>query len=202
VPFTSGGPRFQLQSQAPNLERLRIDISCGEPNWQLSALAQICTSFSPLLSAAESLYIYEYFHSNLDWSDVENTEWLEFLFPFTTVKNLYLSKESGLHIAPALQELTEGGMTAVLPVLQNIFLEGLSHRNLSREALGGSFLADSSPITLLPYLPGADTRSRHWWMMIDVCPLLSMFCPIMILTPINFLCCRRYCIPLHLLFGS
>ncbi len=71
--------------------------------------------------------------------------------------------------------------------------------------MGGSFLADSSPITLLPSLPGNDTRSSHWRTMIkttmiktmiDVYPLLSMFCPI------YFLCCRPYYVPLHLLFGS
>src|SRR5258708_24114715 len=74
---------------------------------------------------------------------------------------------------------------------------GSSNWNLSRKALGGSFLVDSSPITLLPSLPGTETWSSHWRTMIktmiDVCPLLSMFCPI------NFLCCRRYYVPLHLL---
>jgi hypothetical protein len=133
VVFNSDGAWFQLQSQASNLEIVQVNILCREPNWQVSALAQICISFSPLLSAPESLYIYEkedfyYFpssNSKLDWKDdIENTEWLEVLFPFTAVKNLYLSKEFGPRIAPALQELTEGQMAAVLPTLQNIFLEG------------------------------------------------------------------------------
>ena len=45
--------------------------------------------------------------------------WLELLQPFTAVKNLYEGS------APALQELAGGRTTEVLPVLKNIFLEGL-----------------------------------------------------------------------------
>ncbi len=136
VSFDSSNVQLQLQSQAPNLEGVQVDISCREPNWQLSALAQICTSFSPHLSTAETLYVYEYFHSKPDWSDVENTEWLEVLFPFTAVKNLYISKEFGPRIAPTLQELTEGGMTAMLPILQNIFLEGFQPSESVEEGIG------------------------------------------------------------------
>jgi hypothetical protein len=139
VVFNSGGACFQLQSQASDLEIVQIYILCREPNWQVSALAQICISFSPLLSAAESLYICEelYPSSKLDWIDgIENTEWWEFLFPFTAVKNLYLSNAFGLRIAPALQELTEGGMPAVLPTLQNLFLEGPQPSESVQEYIG------------------------------------------------------------------
>ena len=73
----------------------------------------------------------------LDWNDdIENTEWFEVLFPFTAVKNLYLSEEFGPRIAPALQELTEGGMRAVLPTLQNIFLEGFQPSESVEEGIG------------------------------------------------------------------
>src|SRR5258707_9925415 len=114
---------------------VQVGISCIEPNWQLSGLAQICTSFSPFLSAAESLHIRNV-RSKPDWSDIENTEWMEFLFPFIAVKNLYISKEFGPRIAPALQELTEGGMTVVLPTLQNVFLEGFQQLESVQEGIG------------------------------------------------------------------
>ena len=42
------------------------------------------------------------------WGILESTQWLELLFPFTYVKNLYLSKRFGLRIALALQKLIEG----------------------------------------------------------------------------------------------
>ena len=50
---------------------------------------------------------------------------LQLLHSFATVKNLYLSEQFARRIGPALQELTEGRTTEVLPALQKIFLEGL-----------------------------------------------------------------------------
>jgi hypothetical protein len=45
--------------------------------------------------------------------------------PFTAVKNFYVSKELLQCIAPALQDLVGGRTLEVLPMLQNILLEGL-----------------------------------------------------------------------------
>jgi len=154
VAFNSRNAWFQLQSQASNFERVKVNISCRDPGWQLSALAQICTSFSPFLSATESLHIYENLDSNskLDWKDgIENTEWLEFLFPFTTVKDLYLSKEFGPRIGLALQELTGGRMTEVLPILQNLFLEGFKPSESVEEGIRQFFSGrqlTNHPITI------------------------------------------------------
>jgi hypothetical protein len=51
------------------------------------------------------------------------------------VKNLYLSKELVLHIAPALQELVGGRTTEVFPNLQNIFLEKLQPSETVQEGV-------------------------------------------------------------------
>jgi hypothetical protein len=124
VVFDSRTASVQLRSQASIVEFCNVIISCREPGWQLSSLAQICTSSLPLLSTTENLFICERIHTQPDWKDgIENIEWLELLLPFTVVKNLYLSKQFAPRIAPALQELS-GGRTEVLPTLQNIFLEG------------------------------------------------------------------------------
>ena len=73
----------------------------------------------------ENLYIYEDPNSPPDWKDdIEKVEWLDLLLAFTAVKNLYLSKQFAPRIAPALQELTEGRITEVLPTLRNLFLDG------------------------------------------------------------------------------
>jgi hypothetical protein len=116
----------RLQSHAFYSKEVKVTILCRAPDWQLSSLAQICTSSLPLFSTAENLYIYDPLDSQLDWKDgIENTAgWLELLFPFTAVKNLYLSKQCAPRIAPALQEITGGRRTEVLPTLQNLFLEG------------------------------------------------------------------------------
>ena len=114
-----------LRSQAPSFEEFKAVILSKVPNWQLSSLAQICTSSLPFLSTTENFYVSENLQSQLDWKNgIENAEWLELLLPFTAVKNLYLSKQFAPRIAPALQELIGGRATEVLPTLQNLFLEG------------------------------------------------------------------------------
>ena len=123
--FDSQTASVKLQSQASNEEYFEVTISCREPVWQLSSLAQICTTSLPLLSTMENLFISEGYDPPLDWGDgIENIGWLELLPPFTSVKNLYLSKQFAPRIAPALQEITGGGTAEVLTALQNLYLEG------------------------------------------------------------------------------
>ena len=120
------------------LENLRIGISCRKPDWQLSSIEQVCSNSSlHPLSMAEDLYI-DCRYWQLVWKDdaIDNTLWLQLLLPFTTVKNLYLSKQFAPGIAAALQELTGGGMTEVLPSLQNILVEGLEPSGPLRENVG------------------------------------------------------------------
>jgi hypothetical protein len=113
---------FKPQPQASTLEYFDVRISCREPDWQLSSLAQICTTSLPLLSTTENLFISERNNSQLDWkAGIENIEWLELLLPFSAVKNLHLSEQFAPRIAPTLHG---GGTTEVLPALQNLFLEG------------------------------------------------------------------------------
>ena len=114
-----------LKRQPPFFAGVTAGIKCSLPDWQLSSLAQICTSFFPLLSTTEDLFVYEQEYSQLNWENgMGNIEWLELLFPFTAVKNLYLSELFAPLIAPALQETTGSGTTEVLPSLQNLYLEG------------------------------------------------------------------------------
>ena len=125
VSFDNRTALIKLQPRASNVEYFQVTISCREPDWQLSSLAQICTMSLPLLSTTENLFIYEESDSPLDWKDgIEYIEWLELLLPFSAVKNLYLSKQFAPRIAPALQEMTDDGTIEMLPTLQNLYLEG------------------------------------------------------------------------------
>jgi len=129
--------RLSRQAKKANRTILTLRISCQESNRQLSSLAQICGSSLPPISTLERLYIHEdeYWQPHpLDY--VENARWIEVLRPFTAVKSLYLSKELGLRVAPALQELTPEAVTEVLPALQNLFLEGLQPSRAVQEAIG------------------------------------------------------------------
>ncbi|KAI0260331.1 hypothetical protein BGY98DRAFT_1119914 [Russula aff. rugulosa BPL654] len=73
------------------------------------------------IPAVEHLYIYEIIFATRWQDDIEDSQWLEVLHPFTAVKYLYLSREFTSRMAPALQELAG----EVLPSLQNLFLEDL-----------------------------------------------------------------------------
>ena len=104
---------------------------------QISSMEQGCTP-SPPLSTSEAylaeLYIYTAIYLQPDWPD--NTLWLELLHPFAAVKNLCLSEEFAPRIVLVLQELVGGRTTGVLPILQNIFLEGLRPSGPVQEAIG------------------------------------------------------------------
>ena len=115
----------QSQPERSHHRMAEVKILCQVSDWQLSSLVQICTlSLHPFLTM-ENLYIHGDLYSPPKWmDDIENTEWLDLLLPFTAVKNLYLSKQFSPRIALALQELTGGRTTEVLPALQNVILEG------------------------------------------------------------------------------
>jgi hypothetical protein len=117
---------------------LRLEILCRPSDWQLSSLVQLCSFSFPrtLIRSLEHLYIHDDEHSRPHWQDdIENSQWLELLQPFTAVKNLHLSRGISLRIVPALQELVGEKMTGVLPALQCLFLEEGHPSGPNREAI-------------------------------------------------------------------
>ena len=104
---------------------LKLGISCREPDWPLSSLAQLCSSSFPqgVIPVVERLYITGEF-LRLHWQDdIEISQWLELLRPFTAVKDLNLSEYFTPSVALVLQELDGERVTEVLPALQTLFLE-------------------------------------------------------------------------------
>jgi hypothetical protein len=124
--FSDRQVRVELPCRSLN-RTLELAISCKQSDWQLSSLAQVCSSSFPqaIIPAVEYLYLTKRPLRRLHWQDdIENSQWLEVLQPFTGVKELYLSREFGPHIAPVLKELVEEGSTEVLlPALQILFLD-------------------------------------------------------------------------------
>jgi hypothetical protein len=113
---------------------LGLEISCEQFDWQLSALAQVCNSCLVTLSGLERLSVCDGRYEPPHWQDdIENTQWIELLHPFVTVKDLYLSDEVALRVSTALQELSEERVTEVLPALQDIFIDGLEPSGLVQE---------------------------------------------------------------------
>jgi hypothetical protein len=117
---------------------INLGISCRQSDWQLSSLAQVCSSSFPqaLIQTVEHLHLFETRFLPLHrQDDVENSRMLELLRQFTAVKNLYLSKEFVPRFSPLTQELVERSMIEVLPALQNILLEELDPSGLAQEAI-------------------------------------------------------------------
>ena len=113
-------------SQTSDHDVLSMRIPCMAPEWPLSFLGQVFPSSLPPISTLEDLYIREDEFWRHRLRDIDNMLlWLDLLRSFVAVKNLYLSEELMLYIAPALQGLVRGRTTEVLPTLENIFLKGL-----------------------------------------------------------------------------
>lgn len=119
-------PEVWIDFSSSDLSALRLGISSYEPERDFPCLARsFGLPFNPL-PTLESLHIVAYpYLQQQRWDRVENAQWLELLRPFVAVKNLHLSKEVTLRIAPALQELVGERTTEVFPTLQNVFLEEL-----------------------------------------------------------------------------
>jgi hypothetical protein len=135
--FLDSAVRVEFPLQPSGYGELNVGISCKELDRQLSSLAEVCSLLFPPLSTSKHLYIYERQPSLPDsQDDSENTEWLDILRPFVAVKNLYVSEQFAPRIALVLQRLVGGGMTEVLPKLQNIFLEELRPSGPVHEGIG------------------------------------------------------------------
>ena len=134
VAFGENRARIKLTS---DYGELRMKISCRELDWQLSFLEQVCTSSLPPVSVLEELYICEHSYSPPVWEDnIDNTPWLELLYPFSAVKNLFLSDKLAPRVVSALQELVGGRTREVLPTLQNVYLGELHSSGPVQEGIG------------------------------------------------------------------
>ena len=136
---------------------LELGISCRQSDWQLSSLARFCTSSFPqaLIPTMEHLYILEDASPQPLWQDdLENNQWVELFHPFTTVKNLHVSRKFVPLIVPILQEIVGEGVTDVLPNLERIFLEDLDEPGLVPAAMRQFIAARqlSSPVAIFPWI--------------------------------------------------
>ncbi len=136
VLFTDGGVAIKLTSWTIGEGWSNVTI---RTEMSISSLAHICTPPFPPLSTLEHLYIDEFkdVDDDSDWEGYfEDTELSELLRPFTAVKILYISKILALRIVSCLRNLVDGGMTEVLPALEDIFIEGLRQTGPAQECIG------------------------------------------------------------------
>ena len=135
IGFCCSGVLLTLLSPTSGFGWLKIEFLCRGSDLRLSTLARVWTSFSPILSKSNNLFIYEadseyveHYPQPHRQDYIENNQWFEILRPFIAVQDLYLSRRFGSDvITAAVLELAERRST-VLPALQYIFLEGLQLR--------------------------------------------------------------------------
>ncbi|KAH9987735.1 hypothetical protein BJV74DRAFT_951587 [Russula compacta] len=111
-----------------------LEISCREPDWQASSMAQVCSQLSPLTSHIESLEIHEHAPGQA-WqgNGIDPTQWFELFDSFPAVQDLHIHDELRPLVARALQELTGETATEVLPTLRRLFFKGTSPPGPIRE---------------------------------------------------------------------
>jgi len=115
---------------------LILNLDCPEPAMRLSYLARFCASSLSTLSPFESLYIHlPAYYTLPEFIDDPDPQWLELLRLFTTVKNLRLSQTVALHVALTLRGLLVERVTAVLPVLENVFISRLGTSGRVQEVI-------------------------------------------------------------------
>jgi len=131
--FTRGVVQI-TPSWRKGISMLCVQTFCEPLDWQLSSLMQVHNPFLSPLRPLEDLCIYleKYFSQD----DIpENTQWLEFLHQFTSIKDLELSRNLVPLVFPALGDLTGEEATEVLPALQNIFVAELPSSGPVQEAI-------------------------------------------------------------------
>jgi hypothetical protein len=108
------------------LSILELQVLRRESDWQLSSLAQFCSSALSSLSTLDYLNIRCGTRSECHPLDnMGKIQWMELLHPFVAVKKLHVAKPLGLRVLSALTELDGHTETEVLPVLQDLFVEEL-----------------------------------------------------------------------------
>ena len=128
----------EISSSWESPKKIMLRISCRQSDWQLSSLAQVYSSSLPaaFFPMVERLHISrdEEYDEPRWQDDIEDSQWLEVLQPFTALKDLHVSQEFLPRIAPAFQGLAGERVTEILPALQSLCLQELHPSGPVREA--------------------------------------------------------------------
>ena len=116
---------FHIHIGLPLTGMVKSGITCEEPDWQASSMAQVCSQLSRLLAHVKRLDILENTPGQAQQGNgINPTRWLELFDPFPAVQHLHVSDELRPLVARVLQGLTEERATEVLPALRSLHLKG------------------------------------------------------------------------------
>ena len=140
---------------------------------QLSVVVRLYTTsfLRTLIPTIKQLYILESGTMFLCRPEnVQRSQWLDLLGPFTTVGDLYLSQDISPAMVPILHGIIGEGTMEVLPSLQNLFLERESPPGPVEEAIGELVAAlrlSSRPIAVSRWNKVQDSVRDPWWRLED-----------------------------------
>jgi len=107
------------QQGAPT--RLSLEISCGQSDWQLSCMAQICNRFPASLLGVGDIGINTTRPSS-GKDDVDCEQWLELIRSFRRAKRFFVAGKLATDIVRALRS-ADGEPVTVLPALQDLYVQ-------------------------------------------------------------------------------
>ena len=104
---------------------LRLQISCGQLDWQLSTMAQVCDQISPFLSRVEDLAVNT-IKSTSGQGEADGEQWLELVLAFgsASLRNIRIAVSSNF-LTSILRALSpaNGSNATVLPALRHLRVE-------------------------------------------------------------------------------
>ena len=126
---------LDFQEEGHHGSPLTLRISCKWLDWQVFHLTQILAQTPAMVSNVEHLSIDEddlQLEPGWKEDDTDDTDWLELLRPFITVKKLHGSKQLAGHIALALGSVSGEMITEILPALASLSLEGRREESVEK----------------------------------------------------------------------
>ena len=115
--------------------QLRLQVSCRQFDWQLSAISQISSQLSPLFSRVGQLDIRAFPPPASGRDDLDLAQWVELLRLFDRVERLRVVDELVLDVARALQRVTSEQEQELFPALRELSLSNSLNLTAALEAI-------------------------------------------------------------------
>lgn len=101
--------------------RFGLEISCGQSDWQLLCMAQICNHLPASLLGVGDVGVNTTRPSS-GQDDVDREQWLEVIRPFRSANRFYVAGKLAADIVHALRA-ADGEPVTVLPALQHFYVQ-------------------------------------------------------------------------------
>ena len=115
--------------------QLRLQVSCRQFDWQLSAIFQISSQLLPLFSSVGQLDIRAFPPPASGRDDLDLAQWIELLWLFDSVERLRVVDELVLDVARALQRVTSEQELELFPALRELSLSNSLNLTAALEAI-------------------------------------------------------------------